>query len=295
MKWSQLPKNEKIVVGSIGLMVLIAIIVVAVIFWPSKHIDSHQPVNVVDGVPPVSRAMESDVVSVQNALAAMPANQREAWLRTHYPHLAEGVQYYLRQERVISPDVQIDRIRFMYGSLDGVRANTGTGNNVTGMFHNKIVALVYFHGESLPRAFALQCMNGLMEVPPGYEARLQNLGDRTPNMVFTIGPREGLTKHLDYRASVDVADRFNIPMYRGKVQNAAHRISYMDARALQSETDRIQVTARVFEGDRFDLVNMTYVSAKDLARATRHVHHTRDAHRLRHPYHPHDVRRARHH
>jgi hypothetical protein len=55
-----------------------------------------------------------------------------------------------------------------------------------------------------------------------------------------------------------LAERFNLPLYRGKIQTEKNKITPTIARNMESQIDRVQVTVRVFEGDRFDLNTMIY-------------------------------------
>ena len=77
-------------------------------------------------------------------------------------------------------------------------------------------------------------------------------------MVFTIGPREGLIHHVDFPTAIDLADRFGLGLYRGRLMSTAQLITPAQARRLQNRTDWEQVTVRVYSGDRFDLNHMTY-------------------------------------
>ena len=115
----------------------------------------------------------------------------------------------------------------------------------------------------------VRCLNGLFVVD-GSELRLARIFSAEPVMRFTVDRRRGLTTYVDYATSINLAEHFNLPLYRGRIQTTNHRITPTRARALADSTDIVQVTVRVFEGDRFDLGAMTYTPVRRTVRlATR--------------------------
>lgn len=69
---------------------------------------------------------------------------------------------------------------------------------------------------------------------------------------FTIATGEGVNAHVSYEKAIDLAEQNNLPLYTGQGWNESNRISYADARALQDDLARTQVTVRVRAGDHFD-------------------------------------------
>jgi len=63
---------------------------------------------------------------------------------------------------------------------------------------------------------------------------------------------------VDFPTAIDLADRFGLALYRGRLMSTATLITPAQARLLQNRTDWEQVTVRVYRGDRFDLNRMTY-------------------------------------
>lgn len=185
-------------------------------------------------------------------MAGLPPAQRAQYLRAHWPNLEAGVVHYLRERGKLRPDQAVDRVEFRFGSLDGVRAEGGDGQTREGYFRDQIIALAYPHGAQKPLAVIVKCLNGLMALATDLDG-LQPIGSYTPIERFTIGPREGLTTYVDYPTAVDLAERFNLPLYRGKSQRDRYRIRPMEARRLETQTDWVQVTVGVVEGDAFDL------------------------------------------
>lgn len=242
-------RRRKIVFG-VALAIIAVICILA--FWPSKT----QAVDVVNGVTPVSTAL-GDIRVTLAELAQMPVEQRETRLRQEWPNLEESVVYFLRQRDRLPRDAEVERVRFFFGSMDNVRAVDGDGNMHEGYFRDQLVARVDIRGHEKPIDVIVQCLNGVMSLPEDLAA-LQPLGTATPEQRFTIGPREGLVHHVDYPVAIDLAQRFNLPLYRGQHMTETARITPDQARQLEPMTDRVQVTVQVYEGDTFDLMRMSF-------------------------------------
>ncbi len=213
-------------------------------------------VDVVHGVPAVSNSMAS-IAEVQQVLADLPPAQRTEYLKLHWPNLGTDVTHYVREHGAIPEDAVVTKVDFVFGSLKNVVAYKGGGGTQEGYFKNQVVALLYLQGESKPHAFIVECTNGMVALPSDFYAEMQPVGTSVPQMVFTIGRHEGLIHHVDFPLAIDLAERCDLPLYRGRKMGTSHRISPAEARSLQSDTDRVQVTVKVFAGDRFDLNTMT--------------------------------------
>lgn len=69
---------------------------------------------------------------------------------------------------------------------------------------------------------------------------------------FTIAAGQGINAHVDYPTSIDLAEKNNLPIYRGQGWNEANRITPDEARSLEGELNLSAVTVRVNVGDHFD-------------------------------------------
>lgn len=221
---------------------------------------TQQTTDVVHGLPPVSDAFER-IEETNRAMATMNPEQRRAYLHQHWPNLEEGIVYFLRQRGRINSSETVSRVDFRYGSLDSVRAEGGDGEIKTGYFNNQLVALVYVNGRGEALAVIVRCLNGMFAEPEDFQS-LPQLVSNTPVERFTIGPREGLVDHVPFPVAIDLAERHNLPLYRGHRINRRRLITPAQARQMEPRTDVVQVTVRVYTGDQFDLVNNTYTPAR---------------------------------
>lgn len=212
-------------------------------------------VDVVHDISPVSRDMR-DIRATLDTLTALPAEQREAALRRDWPNLEKDIVCFLRLRGKLPEGMPVEKVEFFFGSLDRVSAADGDGNVMRGYFRNQLVAKVYVPGRD-PESVIVQCLNGLFALERDWKT-LQTLGTYQPIQKFTIAKGEGLVHHVGFTTAVALAERFNLPLYQGQDMGKSNLITPAQARSLQSQTDRIQVTTRVFEGDVFDLVSMKY-------------------------------------
>lgn len=215
---------------------------------PEKKID------VVNGIEPVSTAF-GDIHGFAREIAALPEADRKAFLERSKPHLATAIAYYLKAERVIRATDKVERIQYFFGTLDHVEALDKQGKKHKGYFKDQLVARVSVEGRKEPIDVLVQCLNGWVELP-GNVKRLQDLGTYDVATRFTIQEGEGLTRHVDYDMAIDLAERFNLDLYRGQTMIPRREITAERARRIN--TDEVQVTVRVYEGDVFDLNTMTY-------------------------------------
>jgi hypothetical protein len=231
-------------------------------------------VDVVEGISPVSTALSGVRVTIQQ-LAQLPPAERAARLRRDWPHLSEEVVYYARAHRLIPANAEIRRVEFLFGSLDRVSAMDSTRATREGFFKDQLVARL--HADDGPSVdLIVLCLNGMVASPKDM-GKLQNIGIQFPVQRFMIGPREGLVHHVDYPLAIDLAEKFNLPLYAGRQMIDKRRITPAEARRMEPDTARTQVTVCVFEGDRFDLVAGTYTPApKKIAPAKKkHIRLTR--------------------
>lgn len=214
-------------------------------------------VDVVKGVTPISTAFAS-IAHANDTMASMTIGERGAYLEETWPHLDEDLAYFLRRHGKLNSHDHIDRIEFYYGSMEDVQAESATGNRY-GYFKNQLIAMVWLVDTKDPVKVIVECLNGTFAMAEDIQ-KLQQVGSHTPLESFTIARNEGLLHHVDYPVAMDLADRFDLPLYRGKVVAEENRISVAEARELEATTDRLQVTVLVYEGDVFDLRRMTFKS-----------------------------------
>ena len=207
-------------------------------------------VDLVNGVPPVSNSMAS-ISETLEEMARLPEAERGAYLERTWPNLSRDVTYFLRRRGKISPEATVSRVEFRYGSLENIGAESARGNRF-GYIRDQLVALVSIEGVKEPIVVIVQCLNGTFATEEDLH-RLQAVGSHTPIEQFTIGPREGLIHHVDFPTAIALAEAHRIPLYRGREMTERNRITPATARRLEPTTDRLQVTAYVVEGDRFDL------------------------------------------
>jgi hypothetical protein len=214
---------------------------------------SKPALDVVNGRPMVSGTM-GDIQPTLDALAKMPASEQNAFLHRTHPDLAQRIVYFLRARGKIRPTQQVDIVRFFFGSLDKVKGEDATGKVNEGFFKNQLVARVGIIGQRAPIDVVVRCLNGIFELPEDLlRVGMTGLGGQLPIERFTIGHNDNLVNHVGYRTAIDLAELHGLPIFRGKGKDR-RAITPAEARRLESETDRIQVAALVYEGDSFDLV-----------------------------------------
>lgn len=216
-------------------------------------------VDVANSIQPVSTALVGIRPTLEE-LAKLPPQQRIARLWQDWPHLDEDVIYFARSHNMIPKGAEVQSVDFFFGSLDHVRARDAMGAEHTGYFRDQIVSRLHVRGQNNPVDVIVQCLNGTF-IDPKDLKRLQPLGMFVPAQRFEIGPREGLVHYVDYPLAIDLAERFKLPLYRDRLMDEEFRITPEQARRMEPDTARVQVTVRVYEGDRFDLVAGTYTLA----------------------------------
>lgn len=209
--------------------------------------------NVVTEFPAVStRFGTPSFQAALQTLKSLPSKQRSAFLDKNFPSLHEDVVYYLRDRGKLTASDRILRVQFLFGSVENAKAEDGDGNINEGKFEDQLIARISVTGKDKSLDVIVFCLNGTFELPED----LQVLGSRVPEQQFIIAAGEGLTSHVAMPTAVDLAKRFNLPMYRGKKIAEQFRITPEEAQ--QIDTDKTQVTVYVVEGDQFDLINMTF-------------------------------------
>ncbi len=169
-------------------------------------------------------------------------------------YLTQQLIMYLRNHGYKCP---IDTILYRYGSGKAIDVTAKDGKH-SGPFKPQPYALIK-GGECFRDSMYvfILCFNGTFSLT---SSDASNIGGGSPR--FRIAAGNGINSYVDYKTSIDLAEAFHIPIYKGKGWNDANRITPAQARALENQLGQHQVTVRVFEGDEFDLGNMTYNGRK---------------------------------
>lgn len=260
--------------------VIMAVSIIGAMMILSDGCKKTPSVDVVNGITPVSDSLSGIRTTLEDLVQLSPL-ERTARLERDWPHLGEDVMFYARQYNLIPAGSQVERIEFLFGSLDHVRANDKQGVQHDGHATNQLIARVHLAGVSAPVDLFVKCLNGMVAASADMD-RLQNVITSVPLQRFTIEPRQGLVTYVDYPLAISLAEKFNLPLYAGRKLDAANLISPAHARAMEPETARVQITVKVFAGDRFDLIAGTYTPAPQPA----DVHHR---HRIKRGHKKHNV------
>lgn len=208
--------------------------------------------NLVDGIAPASTAF-AGIHGFAEELAKLPAVERASYLDRARPRLNEGVVFFLRSLGRIKEDEVVEKVELFFGSIENTTASDGQGREHKGYFKDELVARVTLKGGRTEDAL-VRCLNLWLELP----RHLRNLQRLSSIQMleltqFTIGRGEGLIHYVDYAVAMTLAEKHNLPLYRGKVQQARFRITPDQARRLESRTDWEQITVGVYPGDSFNL------------------------------------------
>jgi hypothetical protein len=146
----------------------------------------------------------------------------------------------------------IDTIMYRYGSGKAKDVASGDKKTYSGHFDPQPYAIV--KGGSCFKdslyVFIL-CFNGTFQL----KSNSSSIGNG--NLIFTIKKGEGINRYVDYKTSIWLADQFDLPLYKGKKMIRTKKITPETALSLARLIDSVQVTVKVFPGDRFDLGKMT--------------------------------------
>jgi hypothetical protein len=203
-------------------------------------------------IPPTSAGLAT-VRETTAAFNDLPAWEHSRQLAKDWPHLSGDVAYFLRRTGELAPTDQVSRVQFRYGSLDAVEARDGVGRMRYGWFNDQLVAVVQIAGKVRPIVVIVSTMT-VVALTPDQLQSLPLLWEQVPVEKFLITSRQGLAHHIDLPGAIDVSERFNLPLYRGKT-----KITPGEARGLPIHQRQVRV--QVNEGDRFDLVNMDFTPA----------------------------------
>lgn len=241
-------KKVKIMSGVIVLLA-VAAVVYAISVKPSPK---KAEIDIVNGIEAVHQ-WDSLHYLTMDTLAHIPDGQKMAFIKAHWPTLANDVVANVRG--FLPLESRVDSVVFMYGSGKAT-ANDKRLQKFKGKFENQLIAAIYLQADKKsPYLFFVRCLNGMSDP---VEATINRIGTQNPDFEFTISRTEGLCHHVDYLTSVSLSRNFGLPLYRGKKISAKNRITYDEALRLSRRTNRVQVTVLVYTGDHFNLRDMTY-------------------------------------
>jgi hypothetical protein len=245
------------------LLVLIAIVVLANSCTKST---SDNEIDLVSGITPVHTLSSSQIATI-SSLREVESELRLQFLNEEWPTLANDIVFWVKSypksypsKFRISNTSKIDSVVFSYGS------GTGSGNDATaqthsGKFDDRLLANIYIDSLKTPLMYFVECTNGMV-VAVDSDGSIARIGQGGNNFEFVIEKGQGLCRYVSYESSIMLARTFEIPIYRGKIMSASTRISADEAIRLEDNTDREQITVKVFQGDRFNLNTMVYTPAK---------------------------------
>lgn len=163
------------------------------------------------------------------------------------PNLDRDVIRELTNYQKITPGEKIS-LRYHYFSQEGKCDMQNKENKYTHVkFHDEIVIEVIRPGKETLWV-ALSCLNGMLKI----DGKSAISADAA--MDFVIAKGQGLSRYLadDYWA-INVAETFNLPLYKGKNQVEKFRINPAQARAIIPNTGITQITVYTEPGWHFVL------------------------------------------
>lgn len=210
--------------------------------------------DILEKLPPVSAELADDLRPIQNEMANMERERAYFYLNSKWPRIQSDVVRILREKNVLKPSDTVELVDIVF--VKNMKDVIGVGADkmqYRGQLKNQLIAGLIYRDPNLPRRyFILSSFNEL--VPPDRFNKLSGLGVFEVKEQFEIGEREGLVNHVSYRTAVELARKHNLELYHGRgVGTEGVRISTRQAHALRSLTDEVQVTIRVYPGDRFNL------------------------------------------
>jgi len=183
----------------------------------------------------------------QRDLSQMDHAEFISFIYNTNPNLDRDVIRDLTNYKKIEPGEKIS-LRYHYFDKEGTcRMEDGKGNFSKVKFKNEIVVeVIRIKKESF--WVAISCLNGMLDISssPGVSSNAL--------ISFTIEKGRGLSHYLaDDYWSINVAEEFNLPLFRGKKQASKNLITPIQARELIPEVEKVQITVFVEEGWKFVL------------------------------------------
>ena len=227
------------------IFLVVCLVIAVALSWPKKDVVLDFPANSSD---PWRTQLVQDIQNAPNdEVRIKMLNQRSSYL-------TQQLIMYLRNNGYKCP---IDTILYRYGSGKAKNVTSKNGKH-SGPFKPQPYAVIK-GGKCFKDSMYvfILCFNGTFSLT---SSDASNIGGGSPR--FTIAAGNGINSYVNYKTSIDLAETFHIPIYKGKGWDATNRITPAQARALENQIDQHQITVRVFEGDLFDLGNMTYNGRK---------------------------------
>lgn len=248
--------KKKIWTSALSVLALI----VAALVWSNSGASGS---NVATGVPAVSSEHHDMAEQIITELKSLPEGERAGYMSTRYPELGASIIGQMRDRGKIRPDQRVESVSYRFGSMNGVVAEQAGGTSASGHFVDQLVAVVKIAGVAEPQAVIVLCSNGLLEFAEDDLAAMPGVGQQSAQqMVITFRPGEGPTTYVSYKTAIDIAARNNLPITKIVPGRAAQIITPTEARGLEGQTDRIRVVVAVNPGDRLNLADMKFTSAR---------------------------------
>lgn len=240
----------RIIVGALAF-----IIVISGFFFACRKAKPNE-IDIVNDITPAHTWDQSHYVTL-DTLAKIPDAQKMAFIKEHWPTLANDVVANVRQ--YLPKGSVVDSVVFLYGSGQA-SANDKRLQVFKGKFNNQLIAAVYINAyRKNPCMFFVRCLNGMSDP---VDVTINRVGALNPDFEFYITEKQGLCHHVDYQTAIALAKHFHLKLYRGKVLREKNRITYKQAEKMSGQTSRTQITVLVYTGDYFNLRDMTYKRRK---------------------------------
>lgn len=255
---------------SLSILFLVILTAVGLVSACGKKIMPNVGVNLVDDIPPRWDGLHQHAAQTLNTLKVMKAEGKgqpeiQAFLEKEWPTLRNDVVARLRMSNRL-PGNDAEKVVFNFGSAQNIKADDANGIEHAGYFSNELVASVFPRGGGKSVDVLVRCLNGYFIVDGG-EITLDRGWTETPIMQFKVEHPWGLTHYVDFPTAVELAERFDLKMFRGKGKREVE-ITPAQARLLRDKTDQVFVKVLVYHGDEFNLVDMVYKPVRGAVRTS---------------------------
>jgi hypothetical protein len=244
----------------LSIFVLLALLIVVVTTPNSSCTNSNaaKTVDLARDLKPVIEPTE-DVVQFIEKFRVTKNDQHGALLEAN-PWINQRVLIYARETNAIPKDALVDSTVYYWGTQKA-QATDKSGKLFRGKIIDELVCFIYVHNKKEPTGVIVFCMNGALGLLKDELARVGK-----GNGEFRISEGEGINHHVDYQTAIRLAEQFNLPLYKGKIQREKFRITPSKAKTMENSVDKIQITVQVYTGDYFNLNTNTYTPANPLAK-----------------------------
>lgn len=181
-------------------------------------------------------------------LKPLTADQRKVEIEKALPHLNTSLAMMLQNHGYNCEF----KITYVFGSGNADSVKSGDGKYYRGGFKDQLYAIVKGPCFKDSLITFVQCFNGVFVIEGENQ---QIIG--TYNPIFTIEKGRGLNWYVEYFNAIDLAEAFNLPLHRGQGWKGP-LVTPTQARALYPTLGERAVTVEVYEGDIFNVGDMTY-------------------------------------